>query len=105
VGVAKLKESRVTFDDLLVNPCLGPLSALPHHFDERGVDSNFKGFLSDGALESLRHVEFSQGEDRARIWGKPPDLTVLHRHWKKAKAISLEQAFGINHSKKVTCDL
>ena len=100
VGVADLVETRVAFDDLVVDPGLGTLGALPHDFDEGNVDADFEGFLASNALESLGHVEFLERQDRSRIGGEPSDLAILHRHWKDAEAIPLEQDFGRNHWRK-----
>ena len=34
MGVAELVQPGVTFDDLAIDPGLGALGALPHHFGE-----------------------------------------------------------------------
>src|SRR5687768_16861375 len=100
MGVAELVESSVALDDFAVDPSLGALGTLPHHFGEGNVDPDFEDFLAGDALESLGHVKFLEWQDRARIGRKPPDLAILHRHGKNAEAISLEQHFGVDHSEE-----
>lgn len=99
VRVAEPMQTRVTFNDLIIDPGLGTPRALLHHFGKRNVYSNFKTLLSKNPVESARDVKFIQRKNRARIGRKPFDLAVIHRHGKHAEPVPLEQDFGINHGR------
>jgi len=98
MGVTELVQARVTFNDLAVDPGLGPPRALLHHHRERGVEPDLETLPAHDPLEGVRDVKFVQRQDRPRIGGKPFDLAILHCHGKHPELVPLEQDFGSNHS-------
>ena len=67
VGVPELMQSLVTFDDLIIDPGLGPPRALSDHFRECSIDSDFETSLTHDPLEGVWNVKFVERQDRARI--------------------------------------
>src|ERR1043166_1637250 len=101
MSMSQPMQSRVTLDDLSVDPGFVAVRALLHHFAEGSVHPDLESFPPHHPLEGMRDMKFLQRQDRARVGRKPPNLAVLHRHGENAQLVSLEQDFGIKHAKKM----
>src|SRR3982751_5999987 len=102
--VTEAMEVRVTGDDLVVDPGLGPARTFTHYFGERNIDANLEPVSARRALQRMRDVKSFERQNRARIGREPFDRAVRHRHWKDAEPIALEQYFRIDHAERVITD-
>ena len=53
MSVAELMKPGVTFDDLVVDPGLGPLRAFPHHFGKGSVDPDLESSSCERCRSSV----------------------------------------------------
>lgn len=90
----------VTFDDLRVDPRLAAPRAFTDNEFEGCIHANVKEVLLQRALQSVWHVKRLQRNDRPRIWRKPRNLTVLHRHGKDAIPIGVQQQIHGDHRRE-----
>src|SRR6266581_8156187 len=97
MSVTELMQSRVTVDDVAIDPGIFAFRARLDYCRKRLVDGNFKGFPAHETAQCMWHMKILQGQNGARVGRKPLDRVVVHRHRKNTEPVTLEQEVGINH--------
>src|SRR2546429_7136202 len=67
MGITKLMQTRITLDDLAIDPGAVTRRAGLDHLREAIVDLGFKDFLAQETPKRMRHVKILQRQDRTRI--------------------------------------
>src|ERR1041385_6239570 len=93
---AELVQTRIAFDDLIVDPGVGTRGTAPHHLAKVGVDPNLDRLCAKLSLQPMWHMKSIERQNRARVGEKPADLAVVHRHGKTAEPIPFQEEVGIN---------
>ncbi len=101
VRVAELVQALVALDDVAIDPSVFALGTCPNHFAKAIVHLDFENFFPGDASQRVRNMKIFQRNNRAWVGREPGDRIVLHRHWKNAEPIALEQKLGVDHLKEL----
>src|SRR5260370_15182639 len=67
MGITKLMQTRVTLDDLAIDPCVVTRRASLDHLRESIVDLGFESLLAQEPAKGMRYVKILHRQDRTRV--------------------------------------
>ena len=97
--MAEFMQSRVTLEDLAVDPRIFAFRAGLDHGRKRFVDGHLKRFPAHETPQRMRYVKIFQGQNGPRIRREPFDRIIGHGHRENTESIPFEQKIGIDHGR------